>query len=99
MKGLMFIGLNVADAYLTKTALAMGAIELNPLGVFWSSMLIKGLIAAAIVVGLYFWGKERALSPLCLAMFGICCWNLAMCFIGQMAGCVPPGFQYLAGIA
>ena len=80
MKGLVFIGLNVADAYLTKAALLMGAVELNPIGALWGNMLIKGIVAAAIVVGLYVWGKQSTLWLLCLGMFGICCWNAAMCF-------------------
>lgn len=89
MKGPIFIGLNVADAYLTKIALTLGAIELNPIGVFWASMVIKGLVALAVVVGLYFWGKEKLLLPLCLAMFGICCWNLAVCFTLEVVGHAP----------
>jgi len=31
LKGTSFIVLNIIDAYLTKEALAMGAIELNPI--------------------------------------------------------------------
>jgi len=89
MKSPIFIGLNLADAYLTKTALALGAIELNPIGVLWTSMVIKGLVALAVVVGLHFWGKEKLLLPLCLAMFGICCWNLAACFTLEVVSHVP----------
>jgi len=98
MKSLIFIGLNMADAYLTKTALAMGAIELNPIGVLWSNMIIKGLLAVAIVIGLYFWGKEKTLMPLCLGMFGICFWNLTMCFIAKVIGYTPLWPQYLMDI-
>jgi len=89
MKSLIFIGLNVADAYLTKTALALGAAELNPIGVLWTNMVIKGLVALAIVIGLYFWGKEKLLLPLCLVMFGICCWNLAVSFTLEVVSHAP----------
>ena len=82
MMAIVFIGLNILDAYLAKTGLAMGAIELNPIArVFDVSMLWKGLIAGAIVAGLYYWGKEKLLLPLCLGMFGVCLWNFLVCFI------------------
>ena len=89
MKGLVFIGLNVSDAYLTKTALPLGAVELNPIGVLWGNMAIKGIVAAAIVVGLYAWGKQSTIWLLCLGMFGICFWNLAMCFSLQVYSQAP----------
>lgn len=75
-----FVGLNVLDAWLTKTALALGATELMPLArIFGSSMLWKGLIAAVIVAGLYYWGKQKLLLPLCVVMVGVCFWNFIMC--------------------
>lgn len=85
----------MADAYLTKTALALGATELNPMGVLWTSMVTKGLVASAIVIGLHFWGKEKLILPLCLAMFGVCCWNLAVCFTLEVASHAPLWPQYL----
>jgi len=82
MKGLAFIGLNIADALLTKEAMSMGAVELMPLArIFGSSMIWKGLIAAVIVAGLYYWGKQKSLLPLCLGMVGVCLWNFLVCFI------------------
>ena len=83
--GISFILLNVIDAYLTKEALAMGAVELNPVGMLWGNMVAKGLIAVAIVAGLYFWKKEKLLLPLSLGMAAICFWNFAMCFMGAAA--------------
>ena len=84
MKERAFIGLNVLDAWLTKEAMAMGATELMPLArIFGVSILWKGLLAAAIVVGLYYWSKERLLLPLCIAMIGICSWNLLVCFVAK----------------
>lgn len=80
---IIFIGLNILDAYLTKAGLAVGAMEVNPVAApFASSMFLKGLVATVIVIGLYFWGKEHLLLPLCLGMFGICLWNLSQWFIG-----------------
>lgn len=79
--GIAFIVLNVIDACLTKEALAMGAIELNPVGMFWSSVITKGFVALVIVVGLCLFKKERLLLPLSLAMVGICFWNFAMCLM------------------
>ncbi|MBN2186638.1 MAG: hypothetical protein JW732_04215 [Dehalococcoidia bacterium] len=84
MKGLIFIGLNVADAYLTKMSLQLGAIELNPLGALWSNMVIKAIAATAIVIGLCVWRKQSTLGPLYLVMFGICSWSLVMCFTLQV---------------
>jgi hypothetical protein len=74
----VFVALNIADAYLTKISLMSGAIELNPLmaGV-GSSMISKGLIGVAVAVALYFFGKENLLWLLNLALFGIVLWNSA----------------------
>jgi len=83
--GIAFIFLNVVDAYLTKEALGMGAVELNPVGMFWGDMVVKGLIAGVVVVGLCFCKEEKLLLPLSLGMVAICCWNFAMCFMGAAA--------------
>ena len=78
----IFVTLNIIDAYLTKTALALGAVELNPLmASTGSSMIIKGLIAIALVFILYRFAKERVLWPLNFALVGIVLWNLAICWI------------------
>jgi len=72
-----FIGLNILDAWLTRVALGLGSYELNPfmnmrLG---SSMLVKGLIAAEIVMILILFKRGRLLKPLNLCMILICTWN------------------------
>ena len=86
-KGIAFIGLNVLDAWLTKAALALGAVELMPLAkYFGDNMLWKGLIAAAVVAGLYYWKKDKLLLPLCLVMIGICFWNFEVCLMGKVGG-------------
>lgn len=74
---LFFIGLNILDAWLTGIALGAGSYELNPfLGMrFGSSMLLKGLISAAIVAALILFKRGRLLKPLSLGMLIICAWN------------------------
>jgi hypothetical protein len=73
----IFIGLNILDAWLTGIALGAGNYELNPfLGMrFGSNMLIKGLISAGIVTALVLFKRGRLLKPLSLGMLLICTWN------------------------
>ena len=73
----VFIGLNILDAWLTGLALGAGNYELNPfLGMrFGSSMLIKGLISAGIVTALVLFRRGKLLKPLSLGMLLICTWN------------------------
>lgn len=82
MAGLIFIGLNIADAFLTKTGLALGASEINPLvATFGGNILIKGLIAAVVIFALCYFGKKKLLWHLNFAMLGVVLWNLAACTI------------------
>ena len=82
MTEIIFVGLNLADSYLTKVALGMGAIELNPIASFFgTNIVIKGLIALAIVLALYWFNKEKLLWGLNFAFFGVVMWNLAMVLI------------------
>ena len=79
MLAVMFVTLNMADAYLTKASLAAGAVELNPLVIpFGSSLIVKGLLAAAVAFVLYSFGKERALLLLNFLLCGIILWNAAV---------------------
>jgi hypothetical protein len=73
----IFIGLNILDAWLTGLALGAGNYELNPfLGMrFGSNMLVKGLISAGIVATLVLFKRGRLLKPLSLGMSLICTWN------------------------
>jgi hypothetical protein len=78
MPAVIFVVLNIADAYLTKISLAAGATEINPLMTsFGSSLIFKGLIALVMVGALYFFGKERILWLLNFALLGIVLWNSA----------------------
>ena len=78
----LFVALNIIDAYLTKVGLMAGAIEINPLMTsVGSSMISKGLIGIAVALVLYFFGKERMLWLLNIALFGIVLWNSVTCLI------------------
>ena len=67
----------MADAWLTRTSLTMGATELNPLATsFGMNMLAKCLIAVAVVLVLYRFGKEKLLWYANFAFIGIVLWNL-----------------------
>jgi len=80
--GIIFIALNVCDAYLTKIALSMGAAEFNPLVITWGSSLIaKGLIAALVVLLLYFFNKGKWLWAINMLFLGVVLWNLAVCMV------------------
>jgi|GEM_PF-1842615 len=78
VSGSLFVGLNVADAWLTRRALCMGALELNPIAVhFGDSLVIKGLLALVIVLTIVHFGKPKLLWPLNLGMFAVVLWNSA----------------------
>ncbi|MFC2045536.1 DUF5658 family protein [Chloroflexota bacterium] len=77
MAAVLFVGLNVFDALLTKMNLAVGAEELNPIAVaFGANMLAKALIAVGIVVALYVFGRERMLWWANFGFLAIVLWNL-----------------------
>jgi len=90
MPAALFVTLNVVDAFLTKTALSVGAVELNPIMAnIGSSMLAKGGIALALAFLLYYFRQRRALWLLNVILFGIVLWNLAICFIMT---CIPSDY-------
>jgi len=74
---IVFVGLNILDAGLTRSALALGSSELNPIAAtgFGSSMLLKGLISSAIVMALLLLKRGRLLKTLDLGMFLVVLWN------------------------
>ena len=72
-----FVVLNVLDAYLTSTAIALGSSELNPVVTgFGSSILFKGLISVAIVMALLLLKREKLFKPLTTGMLCIVLWNI-----------------------
>jgi hypothetical protein len=79
----VFIGLNILDAWLTGLDLGFGNYELNPfLGMrYGSSILVKGLISAGIVTALVLFKRGRLLKLLNFGMVLVCAWNgLVLCF-------------------
>jgi hypothetical protein len=78
--GIAFSLLNVLDAYLTRIALAIGAREGNPFLdiAFRTDMLLKGLVAVAIVAALAFWDRCKLLKWLNLVMLVVVLWNFAV---------------------
>jgi hypothetical protein len=74
---IVFVGLNILDAGLTRSALALGSSEPNPVAAmgFGSSMLLKGLISSAIAMALLLFKRGRLLKTLDLGMFLIVLWN------------------------
>jgi len=87
LKELLFIGLNVADAYLSGVGIRMGSHETLPWSqVFSSSMLAKGLVALAIVLGLYWFGREKSLWWMNIIVFGACAWNFSICSVSLLCG-------------
>ncbi|MBA7601489.1 hypothetical protein ES703_08564 [subsurface metagenome] len=90
MPAALFVTLNVVDAFLTKTALSVGAVELNPImASIGSSMLAKGGIAIALAFLLYYFRQQRALWLLNIILFGVVLWNLSICFI---MNCIPSDY-------
>jgi hypothetical protein len=77
MAAVLFIGLNIFDALLTRMSLVAGAEELNPLAVsFGANILAKALIAGAIVAFAYFLGRDRILWWANFGFLGVVLWNL-----------------------
>ena len=73
----VFIGLNILDAWLTRVTLGLGGYELNFLIDirFGSSMLLKGLSSFLIVIILVLFERGWLLKPLSIVMLLICTWN------------------------
>ena len=72
---LAFVGLNIADAWVTKQLLAHGGGEANPLAVYGSDMLFKGLAALAVGLVLLRFGKLRLLKVLNICMVAVVLWS------------------------
>lgn len=84
--GLVFVGLNIADAWLTKQLLAVGGVEAN----WWpelyaGNMLIKGLAALAVVLILIRFGKPKLLLWLNIGISIIVLMN-GICFLAYLRG-------------
>jgi len=96
MPAALFVTLNVVDAFLTKTAISVGAVEFNPImATVGSSMLAKGAIALALAFLLYYFRQRRALWMLNAFLVCVIFWNICICFImnGIPSDYVLFGFQ------
>ena len=76
INSLVFVGLNLADAWLTKQLLAYGGGEANAIvSLYGGSMLIKGFLAVAIVLILVRLGKAKLLKVLNVCMMAVVLWT------------------------
>jgi len=90
MQAPIFIVLNIADAYLTRVALQIGAIEANPFMTYIGGIVIvKALIAAALVFILYYFKKERIIWVLNLVLLGVILWNSAVYWLLSFSNLQP----------
>ena len=76
INGLLFVGLNLADAWVTKQLLAHGGGEANPLvSLYGSNALIKGFVALAVVLVLVRLGKAKLLWMINVCMVVVVLWT------------------------
>ena len=76
ISGVTFVGLNLADAWVTKQLLAHGGAEANAMvATYGSNMLIKGFMALAIVLFLVGLGKVKLLWALNICMAVVVLWS------------------------
>lgn len=74
--GIVFVGLNVADAWLTREHLAIGNYEGNPLVAGYGSVVwFKGLLALVLLIVLLGFGKGKLLWVLNAFMVAVVLWN------------------------
>jgi hypothetical protein len=82
INGALFVSLNLADAQFTKTALADGATEIMPLAQFFgSNILVKGLLALAIVTLLILSKKTKLLRPINIGMGATVAWGCLVAYL------------------
>ncbi|GAI16515.1 unnamed protein product, partial [marine sediment metagenome] len=76
MDGLLFIGLNLADASLTGELIALGCGEANSIvSAYGNSLIIKGLLSFAAVTVVVAIGKAKLLKLLNVCMLVVVIWN------------------------
>jgi len=82
-----FIGLNLVDAWLTKQLFTPGQTELNPVVRYLSygdDLVLKGLLAVAIALILWRFGKSHLLWYLNIVMLIVISWNTAVLTVGNL---------------
>lgn len=78
---ILFVVLNLIDAWLTKQAFALGEVELNPVVNYFGygdNLLVKGLLALAIVLIFRYFGKSHLFWYLNILMVGVIFWNTSV---------------------
>lgn len=76
VSGIVFVALNVLDALFTRIALSHGAVEVMPFArLFGSNLLLKGLIAAAVVALLVRLERPKLLRWLNIGMGAVVAWG------------------------
>ena len=76
LQGLLFIFLNIADAWLTEQLIANGGAEANPIvDGYGASLAIKALLAVLIVTLVAVTGKARFLRLLNIGMILVVLWT------------------------
>ncbi len=75
ISGLLFVALNIVDAWLTRQLLGLGWQEINPLVIHYGANIwIKGFLAIAIALALVAFGKTKLLWALNICMFAVVLW-------------------------
>ena len=90
---LLFVWLNVADAYLTRVAIGAGfGIEgnLSPVAqALGSNVLAKALLSVLAILLMRWLNKNWCLWLANLVMLGVVVWNAEVCFAMAMASVTP----------
>ena len=77
----LFVALNLVDAWLTKQAFALGETELNPVVSYFGygdNLVMKGLLALAIALVFWRFGKSHLFRYLNILMLLVVFWNSAV---------------------
>ena len=75
--GILYISLNLADAWLTNLSIGLGGIERNPIvRLYGGNMAIKCSLALIVLVLLFLFKKERLLLSVNALLAIIVLWNL-----------------------
>jgi len=76
LSGLLFVALNLTDAWLTRQLISHGGGEANPIvSAYGTDLVIKGLLALAVALVLVRLGKGRLLKVLNVCMVAVVLWT------------------------
>ena len=84
---ILFVALNLADAWLTKQAVALGGTELNPVAQhfgYCDDLLLKGLLAGGVALVLLGIRKSHLFWYLNIAMLIVVVWNTTVVAVGNI---------------